>query len=198
MQEIKIHSIGDSHAWHAWLKIPFVQTHTIGPMTMYRFGQDHPIVVGGIPEDTIAVFCWGEIDCRCHIFKHPPFPDTIDKLASDYLTSVDHNARIHPNIWLFNVVPPPRKKDVQENPDFPFLGSDEERLSFVKRLNDRLRESSYPFIDVYDKYCDKDGFLIPELSDRHVHIEDPAGLLLELQKRLNQEEESSFSAIPDV
>ncbi|MDD5560581.1 MAG: hypothetical protein PHT50_00405 [Candidatus Omnitrophica bacterium] len=181
-----IYTVGDSHCRYAWIKIPFVKTQTIGPMTMYSFGQDSPIVVKDIPKDAIVVFCFGEIDCRCHIYKHPPWPETIDKLASDYLAAVDHNAKIHPNIWLFNVLPPPRKAKVKENLDFPFLGSDEERLSFVKRLNDRLRESKYLFIDVYEKYSDKDGFLIPEKSDEHVHITDSEPLIDYIKTILDQ------------
>lgn len=193
-----IHTVGDSHAWHAWLKIPFVQTHQIGPMTMYHFGLYHPIVVSDIPTDVPVVFCWGEIDCRCHIYKHPPWEEAIDKLVDEYILAVEHNARIHPNIWLFNVVPPPRKAAVQENPQFPFLGSDAERLGFVLRVNQRLRESGYPFIDVYNKYCDEEGFLLMDQSDGHVHIANHAPLQDWLEKRLSQEEESSINAIPDV
>lgn len=198
MENILIHTVGDSHAWHAWLKIPFVQTHQLGPMTMYRMGQDRPIVVKDISRDAIVVFCWGEIDCRCHIYNHPPFPETIDKLAKDYLAAIDQNAKTHPNIWLFNVVPPPRKAQGQENPDYPFLGTDEERVGFVRRLNQRLRESEYPFVDVYAEYCDKDGFLLPEKSDGHVHIADERPLRSFVQGMLNEKEESSIKAIPDA
>lgn len=196
-EEILIHTVGDSHAWHAWLNIPFVKTHQLGPMTMYRFGQDHPIVVNDIPEEAIAVFCWGEIDCRCHIFKHPPFPETIDKLVDDYLIAVDHNAKIHPDIWLFNVVPPARHP-LEENPGFPFLGTPQERLGFVRRLNERLKKSGYPFIDVFSLYSDKDGFLLPELTFDGIHIGEHKPLQSYLEKRLAEKEEESLNAIPDA
>lgn len=195
---LEIHTVGDSHAWHAWLKIPGITIHQLGPMTMYRVGRDLPIVVDGIPKDAIVIFCWGEIDCRCHVYNFPPWPETIDAMVRSYLSVVDQNAKITPNIWLFNVVPPPRKAFTPENPDFPFLGSDEERFGFVRRVNDRLRGSGYPFIDVYDQYCDKDGFLLMDKSDGHVHIKDEQPLIDWIEKKLGQEEESSLKSIPDL
>lgn len=198
MDKILFHTVGDSHAWHAWLKIPFVQTHTIGPMTMHHFGLYRPIVVKDLPPDARLVFCWGEIDCRCHIYKYRPWEEAIDELVRKYLEAVDINAEFNQNIWLFNVVPPPRKAGTQENPDFPFLGSDDERLAFVRRVNQRLRESRYQFIDVYDQYADKDGFLRMEMSDGHVHIADEGPLLKYLNKQICVEEEGSFNAIPDA
>lgn len=179
-----IYTVGDSHCWHAWVKIPFVETRTCGPMTMYSFGIHKPIVVGGIPPEAIVCFCWGEIDCRCHVHKYQPWRQMIDELVERYFAAIDENAKIHKNIWVYNVVPPPRRIGTQENPDFPFLGSDEERLNYVRYLNQKLNQGKYPFIDVYDQYCDKDGFLRMEVSDCHVHVEDERPLLEYIKNRL--------------
>ena len=170
-----IYTIGDSHAWHCWLKIKNTATYTAGPMTMFHFGNYKPIMTGKIPKDGIVCFCWGEIDCRCHVFKHPPFDQCVEALIANYLEAIKANVegRDPKDVWIYNVVPPPRRDPPlthlsPENPGYPFLGTDQERLSFAKRMNDLLRKSPYTFVDVYDKYADKDGFLILDLSLIHI------------------------------
>jgi hypothetical protein len=148
-----------------------------GPMTMYSFGLSRPIFLNKIPQDAIACLCWGEIDCRCYINKHQPWRETINNIVKNYLEVIDVNAEIHKDIWIYNVVPPPRKALAGESLSFPFVGTDEERLSYVKYMNQKLRESGYPLVDIYDKYSDADGFLLMDLSDYHVHIENEKYLL---------------------
>jgi hypothetical protein len=175
-----IYTIGDSHAWHGWLKIPDVVTNERGPMLMHSIGaevnqRNH---AESFPSDAIVCFCWGEIDCRCHVHKYQPWKETIDKLVEDYFKTISYTKKTHKNIWVFNVMPPPRRSMVTENPGFPFLGSDDERLAYVKYMNEKLRQSEYTFVDIYDRYADKDGFLLPfPMSDNHVHIEDEKPLL---------------------
>jgi hypothetical protein len=174
-----IYTIGDSHAWHGWLHIPNVITLERGPMLMHSIGSEVNRInhAKGLPEDAILCFCWGEIDCRCHVNKYPPYQKTIDTLVENYIKTVSCSKETHKDIWIFNVVPPPRRISVIENPSFPFLGSDEERLSYVKYMNKKLSESEFVFVDVYDKYADNDGFLNMSLSDGHVHIRDTRYLI---------------------
>lgn len=168
-----IYTVGDSHCWHAWLKIPGVITNTMGPMLMHSFGLSKSIIVNNFPKEASVVFCWGEIDCRCHVHKYQPWQETIDILVKNYLDTIRLNSEINKKILIYNVVPPPHREKASENAAFPFLGSDQERLSYVLYINKKLKESEFTFIDVYDKYADKDGFLNMSLSDNHVHIEDP-------------------------
>lgn len=175
----RIYTIGDSHAWHCWLKIAEVEPYTAGPMTMYTFGLHKPIMTEKVPLDAIVCFCWGEIDCRCHVFKRSPWHLCIEDLVENYLLAIKKNVegRDPKNVWIYNVVPPPRRDPPAsalnpENPGFPFLGSDQQRLSFVKQMNNLLRKSPYTFVDVYDKYADSEGFLNMEMSDGHVHVAD--------------------------
>jgi len=177
-----IYTIGDSHCWHAWLKIPGVITRTCGPMTMHSLGLSKPILVKDIPIDAGIVFCWGEIDCRCHVHKYQPWQNTIDILVKNYLDTIRLNAAVNKNILIYNVVPPPRRSLASENAGFPFLGSDIERLDYVKYMNKKLSESEFVFIDVYDKYADSEGFLNMSLSDNHVHIENEVYLAEWLNK----------------
>lgn len=180
-----IHTIGDSHCWHGWLKIPGVEYHVHGPMTMFSFGQTMPPVVYEIPEDDVIIFCWGEIDCRCRVNKHEPnWKENIDMIVEGYGKAIEANTQRHKKAFVYNVVPPPRKGTVPENPGFPLLGSDSERLSYVRYMNEKLRELPWGFVDVYDDYSDEEGFLKMGLSDGHVHISDPLYLIKWIDKNL--------------
>lgn len=178
-----IYTVGDSHAWHAWLNIPGVKTNTVGPMLMHTFGKQNADVVRNFPKDVIVCFCWGEIDCRCHVHKHQPWTETVDRLAKAYLDTIRQTAQGFKDVWIFNIVPPPRKGTIVESEGFPLVGTDEERLAYARRLNDRLRESEFPFIDVYDQYADKDGFMRMEMSDGNVHVKDTAPIVDWIERR---------------
>jgi hypothetical protein len=39
-----------------------------------------------------------------------------------------------------------------------------------KKLKENCIKNGYLFVDVFDKYCDKDGFMNPEYKDVTVHI----------------------------
>jgi hypothetical protein len=188
-----IYTFGDSHCCFPWgvfneetnqfeIKTPNVVVpfdHVIGiPQTMYKFGLSRKIIVDNIPEEDIACFCWGEIDCRCHIHNHQPWKETIENVVKEYLTTIRMNSKIHSKIWIFNVVPPLLERDRidrwygSKNQKVPFIGTDDERLSYAKYMNQLLKESEFTFIDIWNKYCNKDEFLIRELSDGSVHIAD--------------------------
>jgi len=161
-------------------------------MTMHSFGTvEFPAIIATrAPIDAVLCFCYGEIDCRFRVFDNPPWEKTIDTLVEQYINVVDENAKINPNIWLFNVPPPPRR-DHLPNPTglddkFPFHGSDAERLSYVARMNDRLKESKYPFVDIYDKYCDEDGFLNMNMSDGYLHLANEKPLMEYLDIKLKE------------
>jgi hypothetical protein len=150
-------------------------------MTMHSFGLEKPLIVLDVPNDDTVCFCLGEIDCRCRVHQHQPWRETIDRLVENYLEAIRINTVNHKNVWIFNVVPPARKDRTQENPSFPFLGTDEERLQYVRYMNQKLRESGYVFVDVFDRYVDPEGFLAPELSDG-IHIFDPRYIIEWIEK----------------
>ena len=45
-------------------------------------------------------------------------------------------------------------------------------LYFNKKIKDLCIKNNYIFMDVYDRYCDSNGFLKRELSDYTVHIKN--------------------------
>jgi len=146
---MSIHTIGDSHSYFGWSGII---SHHLGPILCYSFGKDKlnrcDIRNFNIKDGDTIVFCLGEIDCRCHIHKHITYSITYDKIIDNiidnYFQAIElniTNAQIKfKNICVYNVVPPIQKYNTYENPDFPYLGSDEERKQYVLYFNKKLQE----------------------------------------------------------
>jgi hypothetical protein len=135
-----------------------------------------------IKSGDIVVFCFGEIDCRCHIAKHVTSENTyqmiIDNMVDKYLESVKLNVSQFDSIvtMIYNVVPPVSILNTVVDEKYPFLGTDDERKQYVTYLNSKLKEKcpeyGFVFIDIYDKYTCINGLLKKDLSDGHVHIRD--------------------------
>ena len=85
-----IYTIGDSHSTADWNNIKNLHTFSVGPILCYNFAirginlKDGNIINDG---DTV-IFCFGEIDCRCHIHKHITndisYTDVIDYIVDTY------------------------------------------------------------------------------------------------------------------
>lgn len=181
-----IHTIGDSHSHNGW---PGIINHHVGPVLCYSFGTKKDlfdICEFDIKDDDSIVFSFGEIDCRCHINKHineeQTYQDIIDDIVDKYFVEIkNHISNLTVKlkyICVYNIVPPVKTtdEDIEDDPRFPFLGSDEERKNYVLYFNKKLKEkcidNDYVFFDIYDKYLDENGFLNKELKDQHVHIKD--------------------------
>ena len=184
------HTLGDSHCHRPWEKVPGVKFHHFGAALAYTVAKHkHDLVNGvnirndGIEPGDVACFCFGEIDCRCHVHKHVtpdmPYQKVIDGIVNDMIIALMDNEKIIPGVRMamLAVVPPPRAAGVYVDPGYPFIGSDDERLSYVRYWNSLLewncKELGWLFVNVYDKYADADGFLNHTYSDDHVHIKDP-------------------------
>jgi len=79
---------------------------------------------------------------------------------------------------VFNVTPPTESSYFKSNDiRFKQTGSDTDRKIYTKYMNLCLMEKCYKFnfefIDVYNNYCDQNGFLNRNLSDQNVHIKNP-------------------------
>ena len=186
------HTFGDSHCYFGWDAIKKVNgfniiCHHIGPTLMFSVGRDGLKRLNvseekfQVKEGDYVCFCFGEIDCRSHVnkYKEKGYKQVIDKMVENYFNTIDLNKKLFKNlkIVVYNVVPPVKKGRVGENKNFPFLGTDNERLIYTKYMNNKLREycqnNNYIFIDVYKFYSDPDGFLNYNLSDGKVHIKNP-------------------------
>lgn len=180
----RIHTFGDSHATLAWPKN--IIKHHMGPMLCYSFGKEKfkrlDIKNCDVKQGDYVIFCFGEIDCRCHIHKHISksltYQNIIDNIIKNYIEAIllimKEIEEIDIKVCIYNVVPPIQKYNTEENPKYPYLGSDDERKKYVLYFNKILKKycilHDFIFFDVYNNYTDKNGFLSKELSDGNVHI----------------------------
>jgi hypothetical protein len=109
------------------------------------------------------------------------YKDIIDSLVNNYFDAIElnivHSGFLNLKVCVYNVVPPiEREKTAYENPEFPFVGSDEERKQYVLFFNSMLKkkcfEKGYIFVDIFEKYATENGFMNTNLSDGNVHILD--------------------------
>ena len=181
-----IHTFGDSHCSNGW---SHVDCHHLGPKLCYSFGTKKLEICDirafdNIKDGDILVFCFGEIDCRCHIHKYindnKTYQEIIDDIIENYFEAIKLNINLSglyfKYICVYNIVPPVQRDNTPENPEYPFLGTDEERKMYTLYFNEQLQkkcfENNYIFFDIYDKYTDENGFLRKDLSDGKVHIRD--------------------------
>jgi len=188
---MSFHTIGDSHAWLPFNRIPCVEIHHLGPILCHTIGKHkHDLKNGlnitngyGVKSGDTACFCFGEIDCRCHIHKHVTatrgHQQVIDEIINDYLIALMENEKLVPGVrmMVYNVVPPPSVTNTKADPLYPYAGTDDDRKAYARYFNEALawncKEVGYTFMDVYDKYTDENGFLSKTYSDGHVHISNP-------------------------
>lgn len=187
-----IRTFGDSHAKYPWIYINNIVTNNLGPKLCYSIGRDG-IDISSVEEGDTVIFCFGEIDCRCHIYKYVsetvPYTEVIDRVVNSYIKSIIVAISKFKQIKtiIYNIVPMIEKEFMQEdprfgwNPEYPHLGSNEERKSYAiyfnKKLKEKCKENNFIFFDIYDKYIDSKGFLNKELSDGTVHIKDPTYII---------------------
>jgi len=182
---MSIYTVGDSHAINGFNGY---KVHHLGPILCYSFGKDKlkrcDISKFNMQNNDTIIFCFGEIDCRCHIHKHitkdNTYQDIINLIVDNYFEAIElniSNLEIKlKNVCVYNVVPPVQKHNTHENLEYPYLGTDEERKKYVLYFNKKLKqkciEKKLCFFDVYDFYKDNNGFLKKDLSDGNVHIRD--------------------------
>jgi len=194
-----LHTFGDSHSSFGFKDIENINIHWVGPLLCYTFGnkkidalniKDH-----GVNDNDTIIFCFGEIDCRAHIYKHvnenKTYQEIIDNIVENYFEAIKENISQYKNIKtvVYNVVPPSdvylihtkeeieTKVMIKNTNEIPWKGSNEDRKNYVIYFNLKIKELcikyNYIFMDIYDKYSDNKGFLIREYSDKNVHITEP-------------------------
>jgi lysophospholipase L1-like esterase len=179
-----VHTFGDSHSHNGWIGIKNIQIHQLGPKLCFSIGRDGIKIKDdyNVQNGDTVIFCFGEIDCRCHIHKHVQegknYKQIIDTIVHNYFIQIQNavNTFDQLKIAIYNVVPPVQKHNTGENSEYPYLGTDEERKAYVLYFNEKLKqkciEYKFVFFDVYNKYIDRNGFLKKSLSDGNVHIRD--------------------------
>lgn len=200
---MSIHTFGDSHSHLGFESINInnvsIMTHWIGPVLCYTFGNKKLDVLDiskyGVNDGDTVIFCFGEIDCRAHVYRFvnetTTYQEVIDKLIVNYFEAISENINKYTNLntLVYNVVPPANVHSrhtmeecmehifTKNKTEIPWKGTNEERKQYHLYFNQKLKEFclsyNYTFLDVYEKYCDNDGFINDDLSDKNVHIKNP-------------------------
>ena len=185
-----LHTIGDSHGGGiaglvgAFDLVGGVTHHHLGPRLMHSVGRDGlDLRSYGIADGDTVICSFGEIDCRCHVHKFgPDYQKTIAATVERYVQALLANLERLPRLRLcvYNIPPPIRKAGKLENPEYPYLGTDEERRAYVNCMNELLAAQcarhGLIFVDVAREYADEHGYLRDSQSDGNVHIADPVPL----------------------
>jgi hypothetical protein len=197
-----IHTIGDSHSEYGWNAIDGVVIHNIGIVTMASFGLNWHKLINiqqlGIKEKDTIVFCFGEVDRRCHLCKPNNivnYQNLVDYIIDKYFIAIQESTKgiSDLKIMVYNVVPPmfmgePDYKLWGEGSgyQYPFIGSNEDIKMVTLYMNEKIKEFcnqyNYTFFDVYEDYCNANGFLNDELRDVSIHIQDPRYIIKFLNK----------------
>ena len=200
-RKLTIHTIGDSHAKIPWenvsVKNIIIKTNRLGPRLMHTAGENPDLISlkpFNVKKKDIIIFCFGEIDCRCHVWKYRAkgYKKIINSLVEKYMTSIHVSTSEIPekNVFIHSIVPAIRREQHRHNEvaELPFLGSDQTRASYVLYMNESLKKSckknGFNFFDIYYKYVDKEGYLNFDLSDGNVHIGNPKHIEDYLKKNI--------------
>jgi hypothetical protein len=173
-------ALGDSHALYNFAGVADAKIFWLGPVTMHRAARDGIRVL--IPKNCrpnkgdFFVLSFGEIDCRAHVKRQSVLKETdtieeVDNLCARFEAALtEFKATCRANICLMSVGP--------YNPEFldcSAYDSPEECRQDAKairdRINQRLSQMGYPFIDYRDAFSNADGSIKSDMSDGNVHID---------------------------
>ena len=168
---------------------------------MFRVGRDNYIMNFNSEEhnkDSILCFAYGEIDCRCHVFRQKELGRDEDviilELVLQFFRALTTHIKAHKQVIVVAVIPPLKKDDYEKvhgpiTHAFPFLGTDEDRVRYRNKVNTLLKilceKHRYTFFNPYDDYYRApDGTLKYELSDTYCHLGNNTHFLEEFAKIL--------------
>jgi len=185
-------------------KIEDIIIHHLGPKLCYSFGRDKLNLLNiknyNVNEGDSVIFCFGEIDCRSHIYRYEnnilSAEEIIDNMIENYFLAIFENISQfkYIKVFVYNVVPPADITKIMEDKDeidkhvytkilhpnilkYPWQGNNEDRkryhLYFNKKVEEYCNKYNFIFFNVYNKYTDENGFLNSKFSDQNVHITDP-------------------------
>lgn len=197
-----IYIFGDSHAKFSFKNLQYPHCNCSEPsITMHRIGRDKliPNFNSSIhTENDTLIFAFGEVDCRCHIQRQKDAgrneEDIIEELASKYFEAIISNIRIYKNVIITGIIPPTEQNDYENlngpiRHEFPFVGSDEDRVRFTEKMNQKLMfyadKYNFFYFYPYEDYELPNGCLNYRYSDNCVHIGDNSEILKKFSNQFN-------------
>jgi hypothetical protein len=194
-----IHVVGDSHVVPFRGSMPFL-AHHLGAATAYNLNKKNSTtrsyeklfqVIEKVAKRDIVMLCFGEIDCRIHIYyQHKKssgkylIGELIERTISNYGEVMAQLKERGVNFCVYCVSPATM---VGNEYKYPFYGSPEIRSQINMTFNERLRifceRNGYKFIDIYDKVTDKDGLMLKEYASDDIHLNRKAVGLVRVEIR---------------
>jgi hypothetical protein len=194
----KIFIYGDSHALFSFNNLNMRHINRGCPdITMYRIGRDNIIInFNNNEHDEHSMIClsYGEIDCRCHIKRQIDLgkdEDTvINNLISIYFLTIKNNIIKYKKIIIIGIIPPTSNLEyINRNPEYPFVGTDDDRVRYTFKMNNLLKkfceDYNYVYFNPYNFYTRDNGTLKYEFSDNTVHLGNNLYFLEEFYKIIN-------------
>ncbi len=194
-----IHVIGDSHVIPFRGSMPFL-AHHLGAATAYnlikkdsstRSNEKLFKIIDKLGKNDIAMLCFGEIDCRIHIYyQHKKsdgrysVEDLINRTIANYGEIMWQLKQRGINFFIHCVSP---ATEVGNEYKYPFYGTPEIRSRINRAFNERLKafcaENGYRFIDIYDKVADRNGLMLKEYAGDEIHLNKKAVKLARTELR---------------
>ena len=192
-----IYIYGDSHAHFSFKRLSLDhKDYNHQSITMYRIGRDNIIINYNkeeVQENDIVILAYGEVDCRCHIQRQIDNgrleDEVIAELVDNYFLTIQSNVEKNIRVVIVGVIPQTRQYEYESRHgpiqhEFPFVGTDADRVRYTDKLNKRLEEkcietgTGYYYFNPYDYYTrEEDGTLKYEFSDYIVHLGNNAYFL---------------------
>ena len=191
-----IYIYGDSHAHFSFKNLTLPHSNLWrASITMHRVGRDNKIInfinADFLQNNDIIILAYGEVDCRCHIQRQVDMgrneDDIINELVTNYTKTIKNNiTAANVKVIIVGVIPPTKQTDYEgrHGPithEFPFVGSDENRVRYTRKTNNLLEEAAknnkYIYFNPYSYYTRDDGTLKHELTDLNVHLGDNSQFL---------------------
>ena len=179
-----IHTFGDNQAIYGWNNT--IEKHHINDLC-FIFGKDKldllDISKYNIQNYDTIIFCFGELDCRIYINtvidSNNTYKKIIDNIVKNYFEAIKINIInsniIFKNICVYNIIPPSLTENIT-NEEYIYIGSDEERKSYVLYFNLKLKEeclkNNFIFFDIYNLHIDDNGFLKKNVNDGNGFIKN--------------------------
>ena len=191
-----IHVVGDSHVVLFRGSMPFL-AHHLGAATAYNLNRKNSTtrsneqlfkVINKLGKRDMVMLCFGEIDCRIHIYyQHKKsdgkysIADLIDRTVSNYGEVMVQLKERGVNFCIYCVSP---ATEVGNEYKYPFYGTLGIRSQINRMFNEKLRafcqKNGYTFIDIYDRVADEDGLMLKEYASDDIHLNKKAvGLVRE-------------------
>ena len=91
-----IHTFGDSHSRFGFMDIPNININELGARLCYTFGNQQLDILNiknyNVKEDDTVIFCFGEVDCRAHIYKfvneNTTYEEIINNITYKYFEAI--------------------------------------------------------------------------------------------------------------